>query len=300
MSNISEWSQSGEYLSFRSSIPLRKIVVDPDDSKAWQIYDSGPKSIKCPLVCLPPVSGTADIFFRQALALSARGIRVVLAEAPSYWSINEWCEGFRKLLDYLSVTKAHIFGASLGGYLAQKFAEYTISSPRVASLILCNSFSDTSIFKGHETATVYWMLPALVLKKMLLSNFEPEPAKDQDMVRAVDFMVERLDSLSQNELASRLTLNCIRGYVEAHKLINLPVTIIDVFDRAPLSLTVREELYKCYPQAKLGHLKTGGYFPYLSRSAEVNLHLLIHLRQFDNTSMATADRPLVNTAQTDS
>lgn len=63
--------------------------------------------------------------------------------------------------------------------------------------------------------------------------------------------------------------------MEAHKLTDLPVTIIDVFDGAPLSSTVREELYKCYPQSKLAHLKTGGYFPFLSRSAEVNLHLLV-------------------------
>lgn len=92
----------------------------------------------------------------------------------------------------MNLVQVHIFGASLGGYLGQKFAEYTASSPRVASLVLCNSFSDTSIFKGHDSTAVYWMLPALVLKRMLMSNFEPEPAKDPDMVRAVDFMVEKV------------------------------------------------------------------------------------------------------------
>lgn len=58
--------------------------------KGWRIYDCGPKTVRYPLICLPPVSGTADIFFRQALALSARGIRVILAEAPPYWSVKEW------------------------------------------------------------------------------------------------------------------------------------------------------------------------------------------------------------------
>jgi hypothetical protein len=33
MSYVSEYSQSQEYLSFRSSIPLRRIVVDADSSK---------------------------------------------------------------------------------------------------------------------------------------------------------------------------------------------------------------------------------------------------------------------------
>lgn len=65
--------------------------------------------------------------------------------------------------------------------------------------------------------------------------------------------------------------------MEAHKLAGLPVTIIDVFDEYALSSAVREELYKCYPCAKLAHLKSGGNFPYLSRCAEVNLHLQVRL-----------------------
>lgn len=33
MSYVSDLSQSQEYLSFRSSVPLRKIIVDSDNSK---------------------------------------------------------------------------------------------------------------------------------------------------------------------------------------------------------------------------------------------------------------------------
>jgi hypothetical protein len=41
------------------------------------VYDAGPRSVKCPLICFPPASGTADVFFRQILALSAVGYRVI-------------------------------------------------------------------------------------------------------------------------------------------------------------------------------------------------------------------------------
>lgn len=102
------------------------------------------------------------------------------------------CDGFRKLLDYLDLGKVHLFGASLGGYMAQKFAECSCSCQRVASLILCNSFSDTSIFKGNESSSLYWMLPSLVLKRMLLSNFKLAGTNDIDVVRTVDFMVEKV------------------------------------------------------------------------------------------------------------
>lgn len=77
-------------------------------------------------------------------------------------------------------------------------------------------------------------------------------------------------------------MNCVSSYIQPHKMRNLPVTIIDVFDEYALSNIVREEMYKCYPNAKLAHLKSGGNFPYLSRSAEVNLHLQVNKIQVTN------------------
>lgn len=78
-----------------------------------------------------------------------------------------------------------------GGYLAQKFAEYTANCPRVASLILCNTFTDTSIFNNHESATIFWLMPSLVLKRMLMGNFCADKV-DSEMVDAIDFMVEKV------------------------------------------------------------------------------------------------------------
>lgn len=78
--------------------------------------------------------------------------------------------------------------------------------------------------------------------------------------------------------------------MEAHKLAELPITIIDVFDEYALSSDTREELYKCYPHAKLAHLKTGGNFPYLSRSGEVNLHLQVST----HTVIKNVSRPTIN------
>lgn len=122
---------------------------------------------------------------------------------------------------------------------------------------------------------------------MVMGNFTTEKV-DGEIIEAIDFMVERLESLNQPELASRLTMNCVNCYVQPEKICNLPITIMDVFDEYALSNSVREEMYKCYPNAKLAHLKNGGNFPYLSRSAEVNLHLQIHLRQFEGTEYSAS------------
>lgn len=66
---------------------------------------------------MPPVSGTADIFFKQVMGLASRGVRVIAAEPPPYWNMKEWCDGFKRLIDYLELDKVHIFGASLGMFL---------------------------------------------------------------------------------------------------------------------------------------------------------------------------------------
>lgn len=118
-------------------------------------------------------------------------------------------------------------------------------------------------------------MPAFLLKKIVLGNFAKGPV-DPKMADAIDFMVDRvcnlgcqsalgmtltvdsclhayvymlntsvcvflmqLESLSQSELASRLTLNCQNSYVEPHKIKDVAVTIIDVsfvvFLKSPLS-----------------------------------------------------------------
>lgn len=281
MGLVSELSGVEEYKSFRSSVPLKHIPVG-ENCKVWQIYDTGPRDSRspAPLVCIPPISGTADVFFYQCLALSVRGYRVLSVSSPPCWSADEWCLAFKELLDHLALEKVHIFGAALGGFLAQKFAEFTRECPRVASLVLCNTFTDTAAFKFSENSSLFKMTPSIVLKRMIMEGLEVGNT-DSAMVAATDFMLERLEGLSQSDLASRLTLNCLPCHVSPQKVNDLPITIIDVFDKCALSQGVREETYKFYPDAKLAHLKSGGNFPYLSRSEEVNLHLHIHLRNFE-------------------
>lgn len=281
-------TQSEEYKSFRSNVPQKKVIVDDNGKKFWTLYDAGPKNVRCPLVCLPPVSGTADIYFRQLLGLSAKGYRVIAMEFPVHWNVQEFCESFRKLLDHLRLDKVHIFGSSLGGFLAQKFAEYTFRSPRVASLILCNTFVDTEIFQQSPASTVFWMMPSFVLKRSVLQGFDTGKYEN-DIADSIDFMVERLESLSQKELASRLAMNCASAYVEPQKFRDVDVTIIDVFDKCALSQSVKDEVYKCYPSARRAHLKSGGNFPYLSRCDEVNMYLQVHLRRFLNGRYTARD-----------
>lgn len=62
------------------------------------------------------------------------------------------------------------------------------------------------------------------------------------MVDVIHFMEKQLERFLHIERASRLTPNCVKGYVEAPKLTDIPVIILDVFDESTLLNSVREEL----------------------------------------------------------
>jgi maspardin len=165
-------------------------------------------------------------------------------------------------------------GSSLGGFLAQKFAERYHKQGIVASLVLCNSFADTTIFNDKIGASVYWAVPAFMLKRMLMSGF-PQRAVEVGVADSIDFVVERLETLAQRDLAARMTLNTSPGYVEPQYLSEIPITIIDVFDECAISRDHQDEMFKMYPQARPAHMKSGGNFPYLSHPEEFNMLLKV-------------------------
>lgn len=72
-----------------------------------------------------------------------------------------------------------------------------------------------------------------------------------------------------------MTLNCVNCHVDTFKLKQIKMTIMDVFDDSALSSQARDDIYRNYTDAKLAHLKSGGNFPYLSRSDDVSMHILV-------------------------
>ena len=69
-----------------------------------------------------------------------------------------------------------------------------------------------------------WLLPNGILKSIILNGMQAQ-AQASYTTEAVDFMTERLDTMSQQEIASRLTLNCVPCEAQA-EFIDVPVTII--------------------------------------------------------------------------
>ncbi|CAI0413834.1 unnamed protein product [Linum tenue] len=263
----------GDYVHFKSQVPLHKI---PIGSKQWRYYDFGPKTV-APLICLPGIAGTADVYYKQIMALSMKGYRVIAVDIPRVWNHMEWIQAFDKFLDVINVHHMHLYGTSLGGFLAQIFAQHR--PRRVKSLVLSNTFLDNRSFAAAMpwAPFVSWT-PSFLLKRYVLTGIQDGP-HEPFIADSVDFVVSQVETLSKDDLASRLTLNVDAASVGSLLLSDQFITIMDTNDYCATPQQLKDQLSERYPEARRAQLKSGGDFPFLSRPDEVNLHLQLHLRR---------------------
>ncbi|KAJ1419153.1 Alpha/Beta hydrolase fold [Sesbania bispinosa] len=267
------FSAPGDYIHFKSQVPLHKI---PIGTKQWRYYDFGPKVVP-PLICLPGTAGTADVYYKQIMSLSMKGYRVISVDIPRVWHHTDWIQAFEKFLDAIDVHHIHLYGTSLGGFLAQLFAQHR--PRRVRSLVLSNSFLETRSFSAAMPwAPIVGWTPSFLLKRYVLTGIRDGP-HEPFIADSVDFVVSQVETLSREDLASRLSLTTDDASVGPLLLSDSFITIMDTNDYCAIPQQLKDQLSERYPEARRAYLKTGGDFPFLSRPDEVNLHLQLHLRR---------------------
>ncbi|XP_042025482.1 maspardin-like isoform X2 [Salvia splendens] len=267
------FSVPGDYIYFKSQVPLHKI---PIGSKQWRYYDFGPKYVP-PLICLPGIAGTADVYYKQIMSLSNKDYRVISVDIPLVWNNQEWIQAFEKFLDVIDVHHIHLYGTSLGGFLAQLFAQHR--PRRVKSLVLSNTFLETSNFSAAMPwAPIVGWAPSFLLKRYVLTGIRDGP-HEPFIADSVDFVVAQVETLSKDDLASRLSLTVDSASVGPLRLSDTFITIMDTNDFCAVPQELKDQVIERYPGARLANLKSGGDFPFLSRPDEVNLHLQLHLRR---------------------
>mmetsp|Transcript_24818 Transcript_24818/g.40860 ORF Transcript_24818/g.40860 Transcript_24818/m.40860 type:complete len:370 (-) Transcript_24818:240-1349(-) len=224
-----------------------------------------------------------------------RGYRLISVHVPPVWTHFEFMTSFDQFLDALNVQKAHLFGVALGGFLVQLYCQY--KPQRVESMILANTFLDTRHFVEHGISLTFInYMPEFYLKRIMLDSF-PRYSSDSDIVAAVDFMVEMLETLKQPELASRLCLNCSFNVVKDIRLPGTKITVIETLDEIGLPRHLVEQVARRYSQggARVAHLRQGGDFPYLSKADDINMYIQVHMR----THSSIRERPLMDVMTVD-
>eukprot|EP00161_Ancyromonas_sigmoides_P023884 TRINITY_DN757_c0_g1_i11.p1 TRINITY_DN757_c0_g1~~TRINITY_DN757_c0_g1_i11.p1 ORF type:complete len:492 (+),score=111.45 TRINITY_DN757_c0_g1_i11:123-1598(+) len=272
------------FAQFKALVPFRQAVVKGNKEYIWKYYDHGDKSAPV-MLCLPGASGTSDCYYHQILSLAAKGMRVISASPPGALYTHEaFAQCLTRFLAQVvgPSVPVHLLGSSLGGFLALHFA--AVNPALVSSIVLCNSFASTAFFADNSAfpASAYRWMPSFYLKKMVLHNF-PSGLLHPAVADSIDHMVTGLESLSQAELASRLTLNTQRRVIGELSLPQTRMTIIESRDDVAVPDELGDSLRGRFPEARHAPLKGeggggAGNFPYLSCASEFNLYLQIHLR----------------------
>lgn len=265
-----------DFASFRSEHALLKAHLPRSDVN-WEYYQAGPATDAEPIVFLHGTSGTAAMFFYQVRLLAAKGYRVISAQYPAYDNPEEWCKGMDHFLDTLRCRAAHIFGAGLGGYLAQHFAGRY--SHRVRSLILCNAFASTKLFAATAGAliSVVHITPTALLRKVIWDSF-PQAGLSLESKQAIDFVAGQVNEISGTDLAGRLSLNSTESCAPPVNVESDRITVMESSGETMVPDELRREVQRRYASSRVAELKSGGDFPFLSRPEEVALFIEVHMR----------------------
>eukprot|EP00933_Yihiella_yeosuensis_P043785 TRINITY_DN38744_c0_g1_i1.p1 TRINITY_DN38744_c0_g1~~TRINITY_DN38744_c0_g1_i1.p1 ORF type:complete len:371 (+),score=56.20 TRINITY_DN38744_c0_g1_i1:42-1154(+) len=265
-----------DFTKFKSNFPLQKHL-HPRSSLEWSYYQAGPSAGE-PIMFLHGTSSTAAAFFYQVQHLGSRGYRVISAQYPAYDSPEDWCKGFDLFLDAIKCRACHIFGAGLGGFLAQHFAMHYPN--RIRSLILCNAFASTHAF-AHRAGTLssmIFLMPTPLLRQAVLDAFPQGGLMELSAKQAIDWVAQQVNDLTGDDLASRLSLNCGHSEVNHIRLDSTRITIIEANGETMVPEELRRQLKHMYHDARFVQLKASGDFPYLSKPDEVSLFIEVHMR----------------------
>lgn len=283
------------YSNFRAWVPRKRLTVGPQSTHDWLYYDWGSRNYPEPLICLHDLLGSADAFYHQVVSLAPRGYRVLSLALPLCTNITQFCTTFQSFLDTLHITKCHLYGAGLGGFLALAAAAQL--GDRIKSVILTHAWitSDSVKRRIKHGPGIIKLMPDFMVRGTIKSIC-PRGKAERTIVEAIEFVVKRtLFDEDKEALISRLLLYTTSANAlgdNTHALPDQNITILDTLDRKdPLAPQLAKELSSQFPRARLALLKSGGDFPYLSRPGEVNMHLVVHMRRHAPPPLETMPLP---------
>lgn len=273
------------YKEFCSRYPLKKLSMPKNDS-VWSYYDINVKN-ESVIIFLHGICGTAGCFFYQMDYLSKLKYRIISLQYPCYSYIKDWIKNLCNILEYLNIKEAHFFATDLGGYLIQLYAKLYPS--KIKSLILCNSYRRTEDFATVASlrniyGKVYSFLPHIILKNIMIEDYiyvNKQLHMNLKEKNALEFMSNELDVIPASDLGGRICLQLSSEIVDSIYVNDKVITLIQSPNNM-LTDKLNEDMRKAYPKAKHALMKSGGHFPFLSRHEEVNLYILIHLRNNDH------------------
>ncbi len=268
-------AQKEQLLQFRSAHPPKHLLVDGFD---WEYVDCGRGAEA--LAILPGGLRSGEAAFRLILALENE-FRIVAPTYPPAPRIEQWVNGVKAILDAGGIEKAHIFGSSAGGMLAQCFVRKY--PDRVVKLII----GDTSLpdrTRGERyvrRSRIMPLIPIWLVRRLGRRSLPRLVSELPEGMRPfwLAYLSELLDKIYTRDwlVASyRVGIDYMLNYTfHLDDLNHWPgkMLIIESDDDTTIGLEQLKALKAMYPRAQVYTFHNAGHVPAITHEAE-NIQLL--------------------------
>jgi pimeloyl-ACP methyl ester carboxylesterase len=246
----------------RAEHTIQRVSIDGLD---WEYIDAGKGSL--PLILLPGAMGTSETFYKQILGFKGSQ-RIISVNYPAVTDPALITEGLASLIEALGLQKINLFGTSLGGYIAQRFAG--LRSDLVSRVMIANSFvrSDRILksdafnpLRAHQLTDdaiqAYWRTR---ITQGTSTNGPSELAGVQ------------FDFLSTPGYARqlRMRLLTLENCKQPPAPIKSNAVIMDCEDDSIIDPETSLEVRHCHRSARIYSLSHGGHYPYINNSHNFN------------------------------
>ena len=247
-------------LDFRKQHPEQILTVDGQDWR-YIAFGDGPETI----LFLHGMTGANDIWWQQMLALAPE-YRVISLTYPAVDTLEAMSKGTLTVMNAEGVDKANIVGSSLGGYLAQYLM--TTHPERIEKAVFANTFPPNDLLaeKNGGLIKILPFLPNWLVMKTFRGSFTDRvypAAGNSELVLA--YMLEQISGrMSKAQVTARA-----KAVIEAFtppdpEALGIPVMIIESDNDPLVEETLREQLKRQYPSARVETLHDVGHFPYIN------------------------------------
>lgn len=237
------------------------------------------------LLLLHGGGGNSEMLFHYFMRLSPY-FKLIAPSMPSAIdNMRQITDGLAALFDHDGIDKAHVFGPSLGGMVAQVFA---CSHPdRVAKCV----FSHTGLPQPEQAAVLnkallpLKIIPYGLFRWQTLRSIRTQLKSDiPDITQEeTDFWLSRLTEMYQTRLSKVDVIASVRLQIDYHERIDLSscsirnhagrVMLIFHENDAAFGAAEQSTMRDFYPQAAFHQLPVYGHLGALVRSEDIIQHL---------------------------
>jgi maspardin len=232
-----------------------------------------------PLIALPGLQGTGDIHYRLALRLHRMNLQTVTVTPPAEPEAWRLADGLSLLLDKLGLGQVYLYGSSIGGYLAQVFAQR--HPERVRMLFIGNSFCDPSISQAKyptldrvKEESGQARLDAIVARLVEIVASEPEQAELRDALLAMVGGHQSAEALKARVMSLLMA--------EPIGVVPIPpsrVVLIDSDDDLTISVQQRQDLRSRYGSSPHYAILGGRHHPSILRPDRLAAVIASHMQK---------------------